>query len=55
MEAGYAWHPLALDFDAARAERDDDARPAPIRPAPIDLGALDLSGPILRFGALLRL
>jgi len=54
VEAGYGWRPIAASFDDARVDRDGDAEPPPVRAGPVDVGDLDLSGPILRFGGLLR-
>ena len=50
MEAGYAWHPIGLAFGAATVAGDEDAEPAPLRRGEVDVGTLDPSGPILRFG-----
>ena len=51
MEAGYGWRPFAMSFSEADVSHDDDADPPPLRQGAIDVGELNLSGPILRFGA----
>jgi hypothetical protein len=54
VEAGYGWHPIPLAFSEARVEGDEDDRPSPLQGGAIDLGSLDLSGPLLRFGVALH-
>ena len=50
VEAGWSWHPFGFDFDGASVDRDGDADPPPLAAEAIDVGSLDLSGPLLRFG-----
>lgn len=54
VEAGYGWHPMPLTFGEARVGGDDEARPAPLSGGAVDVGSLDLSGPLLRFGVALQ-
>jgi len=54
VEAGYGWRPLAHSFDDAEVDHDEDAEPLPLRAGAIDVGDVNLSGPILRFGGVLR-
>ena len=53
VEAGWSWHPLGFDFGGATVDRDEDLDPAPVAAGAIDVGSIDLSGPLLRFGAAL--
>ncbi len=54
VEAGYGLRPFGFDFAEATVEGDDEAEPPPTAAGPIDVGTLDASGPILRFGLSLR-
>lgn len=54
VEAGYGWRPLATSFADASVEHDEDAEPRPIGVRGIDVGDVNLSGPILRFGGVMR-
>lgn len=54
MEMGYGYRPLAASFDDLDRAGDDDQNAARVAGVPVDVGDLDLSGWVLRFGAALR-